>query len=319
MNSPSSNKKKKKNNKLKLTLIACALFLSVLYNPLLLSSYTFIWNIVDRIGLDELSSIQSGPLWYIFDFVMMYFRLLINSLIIAFLLTYQNKKKLLLLITVILLNIIIVSDRRILSLICGISGLMAFYRYYKISKLIKTSIFILFCIMIFCVIFLFFYNMDENILAMLSRALNNYFAGPSLGAMALLVNSTYGLQFTEFLKLLYNNFSSAVVFFGPLELQDLYSPIFGYDVWTPMIAGGLRYFGGLHFFVILFVIYYIHRLERIRLKTKSLFVDILYIHIILSMIAYFIMYSVELVIYNILMFYILEILFVKRLIFFRCV
>jgi len=307
------------NKKVKLIVFSMAitLFLIVLYKPGVLSSYTVVWNIVDRISLDELSSIQSGPLWYIFDFLMMYFRLIINSLIIAFCLSHQNKKKLFLLIAVILLNIVIISDRRILSLICGISGLMAFYRYYEIPRSIKTSVFSVISIMIFFVIFMFFYNMDENVLAMLSRALNNYFAGPSIGAMALVVNSNYGLQFTEFFKLLYNNFTSLYVLFGSIELQDFYTPTFGYYAWTPMMVGGIRYFGVLHLFVAIFILYYIHRLEPIRLKSKSLFENVLYIHIILSMIAFFIMYTVELLIYNILMFYILEIIVVKKIRLFR--
>jgi hypothetical protein len=134
---------------------------------------------------------------------------------------------------------------------------------------------------------------------MLARTFQRYFSGPTLTAMALEVNSRIGLQFYEFFKLLLNDFQSFSAFVGTFSLPDYYFPTFGMSkgLWTPMVAGCIRYFGPLFPLVIIFIVRYIVKCDYEIRRTDNELYKMLYSYIAVVISCYMIMYTIELIIY----------------------
>lgn len=250
------------------------------------------------LGEDETSYQDLHAIWYIIDLACTLWRPLFSFMLIYLLLRKRTRISYLLIMLIAFVNVLFLSDRRIYALLVGV------FCFYYLTTLIKSkrgrkfiTILMIICV---CLTILFcFYGAMNSGMWVVSRTFQRYFSGPTLTAMALEVNSQIGLQFFDFFKLLLNDFHFFTGLAGSFTLPDYYYPIFGMSrgIWTPMTAGGMRYFSIFFFIVLVFIVRYIVKCDYNVRRTDDELYKMLYSYIAVTVSCYMIMYSVELIIY----------------------
>lgn len=296
----------KDNNQHRLLLIvtgALTVFIILVCFLYQISYFHFITEEAAEILVDDVLPHQEmHAMWYITDLACILWRPLFSFILIYKLLNMKKKKKAYILISLIaLINILFMSDRRIFALLVG--GFCFYYLMTLLkSKMAKRCVQISIVICAFLTILYCFYGSMTTGLWVVARTFQRYFSGPTLTAMALEVNDNIGLQFSDFFKLLLNDFQLYTGLMGAFSLPDYYYPIFGMSkgIWTPMVAGSLRYFGFFFPIVIICFVRYIVNCDYNAQRTNDKLYKMLYSYLGVTVSCYMIMYSVELIVYFIL-------------------
>lgn len=248
--------------------------------------------------LDDMVQFEQSGIWYIIDILCTWWRPLFSFVVMYILYNKFNKKAFFPISFVALMNVLFMSERRIFALLVG--GFCFYYLMILISnRKIKNVTLLLLLICIFITVQYSFYGSMEAGMWMISRTFQRYFSGPTLTAMALEVNDRIGVHFLDFFKLLLNDFQIFTGTIGSFPLIDYYYPIFGMSIgiWTPLVAGSLRYFGLFFPLIIIFIVRYIVICDCYAQKSKDELYKMIYSYIGVSVACYMIMYTVELIIY----------------------
>lgn len=250
------------------------------------------------LGDDPASYQNLHAIWYMMDLVCTLWRPLVSFVMMYFLIKRKTRISYLLIILIAFLNVLFLSDRRIYALLVG--GFCFYYLTTLLkSKRAKKFITILLIICACLTVAICFYGAMNSGMWIVARTFQRYFSGPTLTAMALEVNNSIGLQFFDFFKLLLNDFHLFTGLAGSFVLPDYYYPIFGMSrgIWTPMTAGGLRYFSVFFFILLVIIVRYVVKCDYNVQRTDDNLYKMLYSYIAVSVSCYMIMYSLELIIY----------------------
>ncbi len=247
------------------------------------------------------SSLQTyGAKYYILVLLDILFRPVFSFYFINKFVNRKDKLGVILALMVALLNILIMTDRRIISVLIGFVCFMEVMYYIK-KELIKKILYIFMGIGIIGIIF-FCFSSDMFIPSLVARKFQRYFSGPTLTAIGIniLINDTPSIL--DFFKLLFNDSIVLTGIFGNFTVKPYVQELCGaagYSLWTPMIIGLFQYFKIFAPVILALIVKYVIRNDYVSKKSsgiKRIIIDYLSVNIA----VYMVMYSIELVIYNII-------------------
>ena len=199
-----------------------------------------------------------------------------------------------------LFNILWISDRRIISLLIGVCCLLQVILHIR-SRLSKHALY--WMIGVFGVLTIVYCFLGEDTPIRVARKFQRYFSGPSLTAIGVAVYNKYLQTPIDFFKLLFNDSLLLTGLFDSFPVRnyvlELCGPS-GYSIWTPMFIGAIQYFHILAPLLIVgvvkFLVYTDYRSQTSESDLRKMMLN--YLTIAIS--VYMVMYSLELVYYNII-------------------
>ncbi len=197
-------------------------------------------------------------------------------------------------------NVLWMSDRRIISLLVGMCCLLQVLIHIR-SKLTKYMLY--WMVALSSVLTVVYCFIGEDTPLRVARKFQRYFSGPSLTAIGFAVYTNYFQTPLNFLKLLFNDSILLTGLFGNVPVRGYVIELCGEageSIWTPMFIGSIQYF---HFFaplVIICVVKFIVYTDYRARKEKSDLQKMMLNYLTIAVSVYMVMYSVELVYYNII-------------------
>lgn len=198
-----------------------------------------------------------------------------------------------------LTSILWITDRRILSFLTGIVCFIQILLHVKsrvAKKIIYSFIFLLAVItIIYC-----FYGLKDP--ALISRKFQRYFSGPVLVAVGLKVYVNFFQTPLIFLKLLLNDIHIFTGLFGHIATPttEYTRQVCGYGIWNPAIAGALQYFHAFGFMMFIPVVKFLVYSDYVSMHSKTEAEKMMMNYITVSLSIYTVMYTLELIYYNII-------------------
>lgn len=244
-----------------------------------------------------------GYKYYLFALFVIFARPIISFFLTYKLLKFDNMFATLLAICISVMNIFIYTDRRIYSLLIG--GICMIQIIFHFRKRMTKKVFILVLVLL-VVLTLFYSFMGEDTPYRIARKFQRYFSGPTLTAIGIAVNQRFFQGPIVFLKLLFNNSFILSGLFGSFEVPNRVIELCGSagkSIWTPMTIGSIQYFSILFPVVLILVTKFVVKLDEVASEFGRNDMKIMLLNYMsLSLAVYMIMYSVELVIYNLCFF-----------------
>lgn len=267
------------------------------------SHYHFLISTIDEASLFELgnAALQSyGALYYLAIILELTARPIVSFALVSWALKKNSKIGMMVSVFIGLFNILLISDRRILSLLIGVCCLFQVLLHMR-SKLTKQALYWMIGSLAVMTIVYCFAGEDTPI--RVARKFQRYFSGPSLTAIGVAVYINYLQTPIEFLKLLFNDSILLTGLFGPFPVRgyvlELCGPA-GYSIWTPMFIGAIQYF---HMFAPLLIVGIVKFLVYTDYRSQASDSDLrkmMFNYLTIAISVYMVMYSIELVYYNII-------------------
>ena len=270
-------------------------FLSSHYHFLIFSSETAALFEIENAKLQGL-----GAKYYLVILLDITARPILSFVFVNWGLRRNTKVGMLLAIGIGLFNVLWVSDRRILSLLIGACCLLQVLLHIR-GRISKSIIYwIIFIMGILTVVYCFW---GEDTPTRIARKFQRYFSGPTLTAIGLAVFDKYVQTPLTFVKLLFNDSVFLTGMFTTFSLPDYVGELCGaagYSIWTPMFIGAIQYF---YIFSPLLIVgavkFIVYTDYKSRVYTSDL-EKMMMNYLAIAVSVYMIMYSLELVYYNII-------------------
>lgn len=197
-------------------------------------------------------------------------------------------------------NVIIMTDRRVLSILIALVCFMQILSFVK-NPLVKNLVYVFMAIFtIGTIMYAFSTDMLQPFL--IARKFQRYFSGPTLIAIGINISLHNPPLFIDFFKLLFNDSIILTGLFGSLDVKsyviELCGPA-GKSIWTPMIIGVFQHFSLFGPLVVAWFVRYVVRCDMHSLKMIGIR-KMLFDYMAISIAVYMVVYSVELIVYNIL-------------------
>lgn len=295
-----------------LTILIFVLIVAV--NPMFLDMFHFASS--DIAEADSIQGIYGtlqnmGYQYYLFALLVVFARPVISFYLTDKLLKANNKLATISAICISVLNIFIYTDRRVYALLIG--GICMVQIIFHLKKRMTKKVYVL--VLILMVLLTVFYSfMGEDTPYRLARKFQRYFSGPTLTAIGIAVNRHFFQGPIVFLKLLFNDSFILSGLFGSFEVPNRVIELCGSagrSIWTPMTIGSVQYFGVLFPIVLIVITKFVVRLDELASESCKNMRIMMLNYMSLSLAVYMIMYSVELVIYNICFFSLLYLPLIK--------
>lgn len=241
-----------------------------------------------------------GAVYYLMVIIDLVGRPIISFVIVKWALDKKTKSGILFACIIGLLNVLIISDRRILSFLVGICCFLQILLELK-SGYVKRLIYIL--IVVLGVITIFYCFIGEDTPIRVARKFQRYFSGPSLTAIGCTVFEKYLQTPVEFIKLLFNDSILCTGLFGTIKTVDYVELLCGSSgrgIWTPMFIGAIQYFHFLAPILICIIVKYITYTDYVSQIEESTIQKMMMNYLTISVSIYMVMYSIELICYNII-------------------
>lgn len=197
-------------------------------------------------------------------------------------------------------NILWVTDRRILSLLIGVVCLLQVIMHLR-NRISKQAMY--WAIVIFGVLTVVYCFLGEDTPLRVARKFQRYFSGPSLTAIGISVYNNYIQTPFDFLKLLFNDSLLLTGLFDSIPVRGYVMELCGssgYSIWTPMFIGAIQYFHLLAPILIIIPVKFIVYTDYRSMSEPSDLRKMMLNYLTIAISVYMIMYSVELVYYNII-------------------
>lgn len=285
------------------TIILLLIYLfTILVYPIFISRFHFIVAEKDSaLQQDIIINLQGyGAMYYINVLMEILGRPLLSFALVEYFLNKNSKKGYLLAGLIGIINIVFCTDRRILSLLIGAGCLFQVLAHSK-RKMNKKIMYGLMAIMAIITIIFCFYGEDTSI--RIARKFQRYFSGPSLTAIGMGVFDNFQQNFMDFIQRLFNDSILLTGIFGSFSVKDYVVELCGLagkSIWTPMTIGSIQYFGIFFPIILMFIVWFIVDCDYRAKKAGLDFHMMIYNYLSISIAVYMVMYSVELIIYNIL-------------------
>lgn len=300
-----STKTDNNSNVLYLTVVDCAIVYAVIYttHPSFLTLHlSILFSEVEESSTSVNSALlQSyGSLYYLLVIMDLVARPLLSFYIVDYLLRKESIIFTTLALLVGIGNVFIITDRRILSFLVGACCVLQIYIKSR-GKNNKRFTYLLVVILALMTVYYCFYGEDTS--WRIARKFQRYFSGPSLTAIGIGVCLNYSQTPLSFVKLLFNDSIILTGLFGTLDVPNYvidWCGSSGRSIWTPMMIGSIQYFGVLGPLVYLIPIRYIVGNDYRAANQAQGVRKQIYNYLSLSIAVYLTMYTVELVIYNII-------------------
>ncbi|MCR5592153.1 MAG: hypothetical protein K6F79_00210 [Saccharofermentans sp.] len=283
--------------------ICLYLFIFLSNKSLLTNHYHFLLSSSDEASAFEQGHVTLqgyGSIYYLLVLLDLVAKPLISFALINW--SYSRSRRLGIFISVIVgsINILFVSDRRVLSLLIGVCCLFQALLHIK-KKIIKRSLYYIIAIMAILTLVYCFWGEDTPI--RIARKFQRYFSGPSLTAIGIVVYKNYVQTPVDFLKLLFNDSVLLTGLFGSFESNNYVLTLCGpsgKSIWTPMFIGSIQYFHILGFIMPVFAVKFITYTDYRSMASNSNLRIMMMNYLAVSTSVYMVMYSIELVYYNII-------------------
>ena len=267
----------------------------------LLAHYYFLGASEDDVALAEMENNvfqNMGPEYYLTVILDITFRPILSFALVDWLLKKRNKCGIIIAFLIGVFNVVWISDRRIISLLVGLSCMTQVLINVK-NKITRQLVYI--SVIALAIITIYYCFLGEDTPLRIARKFQRYFSGPSLTAIGVAVYTNYIQTPIEFFKLLFNDSILLTGLFGKNEVKnyviELCGPA-GRSIWTPMFIGAIQYFHILAPLLLVIVVKYLVYTDYRAAIACSTLQRMMFNFLTISLSVYMIMYSLELVYYN---------------------
>ncbi len=269
----------------------------------LVSHYHSLISSADNAGAFEMrnASLQNyGAPYYLAIILDVMARPIVSFALVNWALKRNTKVGIILSVLIGVFNILWISDRRILSLLVGGCCLLQVLLHLR-SKTTKRALYWL--IGAFAILTIVYCFWGEDTPIRVARKFQRYFSGPSLTAIGVAIYANYFQTPIEFLKLLFNDSILLTGLFDPFPSKGYVLELCGSDgrsIWTPMFIGAIQYF---HVFAPILIIWVVKFLVYTDYRSQASESDLrkmMFNYLTIAISVYMVMYSLELVYYNML-------------------
>lgn len=254
------------------------------------------------IGIDPETEMLEiyGALYYITMLLDILFRPLLAFVLVDFFLSKNTRWGVLLSCFIAILNMLISTDRRVFSLLIGATCLFYILAYGRI-KINKKLMYLLIGVgAIFTIVLCF---SGENTPLRIARKFQRYFSGPTLTAIGIAVWLKFPQNILTFISKLLNDSIIFTGIYGAIPLTNYVIELCGTagkSIWTPMTIGSIQYFGIFFPLPLVFAVWFIVYCDYKSNVTEKKLHVLIYDYLVISIGIYMVMYTVELVIHNII-------------------